>query len=93
MKITTNWWIGFSDQENEGIYVTKYFATGEPSGKSEHCLEPSYQLDMKLNDRKCEGKAIWEKAFQPICQISFSQKLTTNYLILIFSSILIFNKD
>ena len=84
LKITTNWWVGFSDLETEGTYVqesdgkevnlTKYFAPGEPSSKKEHCLEMRYDESMKLNDKNCDIKDRWEKKFQPLCQKSFATK-------------------
>eukprot|EP00092_Neocalanus_flemingeri_P013042 GFUD01014054.1.p1 GENE.GFUD01014054.1~~GFUD01014054.1.p1 ORF type:complete len:412 (+),score=80.35 GFUD01014054.1:171-1406(+) len=88
LKLTTNWWVGFSDLEKEGTYVRKTdgkyvnltndFASGEPSSKKEHCLEMKYDSDMKLNDKKCEIKERWERAFQPLCQISFGATIAVN---------------
>ena len=82
LKMTTNWWIGFSDSETTGTYVresdgkevnlTKYFASGEPSSKTEHCLEMRDNLDMKLNDRNCDITG-WN-TFQPLCQKSLATK-------------------
>eukprot|EP00092_Neocalanus_flemingeri_P027280 GFUD01029585.1.p1 GENE.GFUD01029585.1~~GFUD01029585.1.p1 ORF type:complete len:423 (+),score=85.41 GFUD01029585.1:22-1290(+) len=87
LKLTTDWWIGFSDLTNEGVFVRetdgKYvdmkdaFATGEPNnnnGKTEEdCLEMRYVKDMKLNDKDCNTKHA-TVAFQPLCQKSVAAR-------------------
>ena len=82
LKMVTNWWIDFSDLETKGTYVResdgkevnlkKYFISGEPSSKTEHCLERRYNMDMKLNDKNCDISDAFEKTFQPLCQKSLA---------------------
>eukprot|EP00092_Neocalanus_flemingeri_P012184 GFUD01013137.1.p1 GENE.GFUD01013137.1~~GFUD01013137.1.p1 ORF type:complete len:407 (+),score=91.37 GFUD01013137.1:62-1282(+) len=82
LKLKNNWWIGFSDLKDEGMFVretdgkytdlTDDFATGEPNNYNvrENCLEMRYLSDLKLNDVDCDiGYPRWKELYQqPLCQ-------------------------